>query len=158
MQEIADFYGVTPDYLACRTDERYESFDNKSQTRRIPILGTIAAGLPILAQENIEDYEYVSEDLKVDFCLKVKGDSMINARILDGDFVYIRQQSDVENGEIAAVLIDGEEATLKRVYKGDGTLVLHPGNPNYQDFVFTRKDMREVKILGKAVRFSSEVK
>ncbi len=126
--------------------------------KRIPILGTIAAGLPILAQENIEDYEYVSKASNADFCLRIKGDSMINARILDGDLVYIRQQADVENGEIAAVLVDGENATLKRIYKINGTVVLRAENPNYPDKIFAKKDMREIAIIGKAVQFKSEVK
>lgn len=90
--------------------------------------------------------------MKVDFCLRVKGDSMINARIINGDLVFIRQQSDVQNGEIAAVLVDGEDATLKRVHKGTGTVTLHAENPNYPDQVFTRRDMRQVSIIGKAVR------
>lgn len=157
VQEISEFYGVTTDYLMCRTDDKYEKVDNTA-FKRIPILGVIAAGLPILAQEHIEGYDYVSEQMQADFCLRIKGDSMINARIFDGDLVYIRQQPDVENGEIAAVLIDGEEATLKRVYKSNGTVVLHPENPNYKDIVFTKKEMRQVAILGRAIRFSSEVR
>ncbi|WP_407311014.1 transcriptional repressor LexA [Desulfosporosinus sp. SB140] len=158
VQEIAEFYGVTTDYLMGRTDNRYEKIENMDSLKKIPLLGTIAAGFPILAQEHIEDYEYVPEKLGIDFCLRVKGDSMINARILDGDIVYIRQQPDVENGEIAAVLIDGEEATLKRIYKSNGSITLHFENPNYTDIVFTKKDRKQISILGKAVRFNSEVR
>lgn len=158
VQEIAEFYGVTTDYLMGRTESRYEKIENMDSLKKIPLLGTIAAGSPILAQEHIESYEYVPESFGIDFCLRIKGDSMINARILDGDIVYIRQQPDVENGEIAAVLIDGEEATLKRVYKSNGTVILHPENTNYRDMVFTKKEMRQVAILGKAVRFNSEVR
>lgn len=157
-QEIAEFYGVTTDYLMCRTSEKYEKIENMDSLKKIPLLGTIAAGSPILAQEHIDSYEYVPATMKVDFCLRVKGDSMINARILDGDIVYIRQQSDVENGEIAAVLIDGEEATLKRIYKSNGSVTLHFENPNYTDLVFTKKDRKQISILGKAVRFNSEVR
>ena len=158
VQEIAEFYGVTTDFLMCRTDDKYEKLANMPTYKRIPLLGTIAAGLPILALENIESYEYVPEMMSVDFCLRVQGDSMINARILDGDLVYIRQQSDVENGEIAAILVDGENATLKRIHKGTGTVILHSENPNYPDQVFTKKDMRQISIIGKAIRFSSEVR
>lgn len=158
VQEIAEFYGVTTDYLMSRTDSRYEKIENMDSLKKIPLLGTIAAGSPILAQENIEGYEYVPETMGIDFCLRVKGDSMINARITNGDVVYIRQQPDVENGEIAAVLIDGEAATLKRVYKSNGTMILHPENTNYKDIVFTKREMRQVVILGKAVRFNSEVR
>lgn len=158
VQEIAEFYGVTTDFLMGRTDDKYEKLDNLGAYKKIPLLGTIAAGIPILAQENIEGYEYVPVSMNVDFCLHVQGDSMINARIIDGDLVFIRQQSDVENGEIAAVLVDGEDATLKRVHKGTGTVTLHAENPNYPDQVFTKRDMRQVSIIGKAVRFSSEVR
>lgn len=158
VQEIAEFYGVTTDFLMGRTDDKYEKLDNINPYKKIPLLGSIAAGIPILAQETIEGYEYVPANMKVDFCLRIKGDSMINARIIDGDLVFIRQQSDVENGEIAAVLVDGEDATLKRVHKGTGTVTLHAENPNYPDQVFTRRDMRQVSIIGKAVRFSSEVR
>ena len=84
--------------------------------KKIPLLGTIACGEPILAAENIAALINADENLNADFALRCKGDSMINARIFDGDIVYIREQPDVEDGEIAAVLI-GEEATLKRVCK-----------------------------------------
>lgn len=158
VQEIAEFYGITTDFLMCRTDSKYEKIENMDALRKIPLLGTIAAGAPILAQEYIEAYEYVPESFGIDFCLRVKGDSMINARILDGDIVYIRQQSDVENGEIAAVLIDGEEATLKRIYKSSGSVMLHFENPNYTDLVYMKKDKHQISIIGKAVRFNSEVR
>ena len=159
VQEIAEFYGVTTDFLMCRTDDKYEKLDKSMQSyKRIPLLGSIAAGMPILAQENIEGYEYVPEGMRVDFCLRVQGDSMINARIMDGDIVYIRQQQDVENGEIAAVLVDGENATLKRIHKGTSTVTLHAENPNHPDQVFAKKDMRQISIIGKAIRFSSEVR
>ena len=99
-----------------------------------PRLGTIACGEPILAVENIEDYDDVPDDIKCDFTLICKGDSMINARINDGDIVYIRKQEQVDNGEIAAVLIDNE-ATLKRFYKDTKAHCyrLHPENSNYPD-------------------------
>ena len=154
---IAEKYGINPTWLM-GTEGAEKYLEPKSKYKKIPIVGTIAAGLPILAQQYIEGYECIPEDIHIDFCLKVQGDSMINARILDGDLVYIRQQADVENGEIAAVLVDGESATLKRVYKGTGTITLHPENPNHRDQVFTRKDMRQINIIGKAIRFSSEVK
>ena len=124
--------------------------------KRLPVLGKIAAGVPILSQEDLIDYEFVSESLNADFCLKVQGDSMIGARILDGDLVYIRQQPEVETGEIAAVLIDGGEATLKRVYKLNGSIVLRSENPNYPEQIYGKKD--NVTILGKAILFKSEVR
>ena len=155
IQEIADFYNVTTDYVMCRSNDKY---GDKIEYVKIPILGTIAAGLPLQAQEDIQGYEYIAPNERVDFCLKIKGDSMINARIFDGDIVFIRRQPDVENGEIAAVQIGGELATLKRVYKIDGTVILRPENANYKDIVFSKKDMKVVQILGKALYFKSEVK
>lgn len=125
--------------------------------KKIPLLGTIACGEPILANENIEALINADENLNADFALRCKGDSMINARIFDGDFVYIREQPDVEDGEIAAVLI-GEEATLKRVYKYPSKIVLRPENPLYDDMIYSKEEMNEVRILGKAVAFLSAVR
>lgn len=125
--------------------------------KKIPLLGTIACGEPILAAENIEALINADENLNADFALRCKGDSMINARIFDGDIVYIREQPDVEDGEIAAVLI-GEEATLKRVYKYPSKVVLRPENPLYDDMIYSKEDMNEVRILGKAVAFLSTVR
>ena len=125
--------------------------------KKIPLLGTIACGEPILAAENIEALISADENLNADFALRCKGDSMINARIFDGDIVYIREQPDVEDGEIAAVLI-GEEATLKRVYKYPSKVVLRPENPLYDDMIYSKEEMNEVRILGKAVAFLSAVR
>lgn len=125
--------------------------------KKIPLLGTIACGEPILANENIEALINADENLNADFALRCKGDSMINARIFDGDIVYIREQPDVEDGEIAAVLI-GEEATLKRVYKYPSKVVLRPENPLYDDMIYSKEEMNEVRILGKAVAFLSAVR
>ncbi len=137
-----------------------ESPDNilpMPKLRKLPRLGTIACGEPILAEENIEDYDSVPENIRADFTLKCKGDSMINARILDGDIVYIRQQPDVESGEIAAVLI-GNEATLKRVYKYTNKIVLQPENPKYEPLVFVGEELNQIRIIGKAVSFTSMIK
>lgn len=127
------------------------------ENRKIPLLGTIACGEPILATENIEDYVAIPKELPGDFALTCKGDSMINARIFDGDIVYIRQQDTVENGEIAAVLIDNE-ATLKRVRLFDDHIVLEPENPMYKPLVYWGEEMNSVRILGKAVAFTSMVR
>lgn len=127
------------------------------QMKKVPLLGTIACGEPILATENIEALINADENLNADFALRCKGDSMINARIFDGDIVYIREQPDVEDGEIAAVLI-GEEATLKRVYKYPSKVVLRPENPLYDDMIYSKEEMNEVRILGKAVAFLSAVR
>lgn len=114
---------------------------------RIPLLGRIAAGYPILAEENIEDYFNIDTSLEADFCLKIKGDSMIDEGIYDGDIVFIRKQDTLENGEIGAILID-DEATLKTFYRDNGNVVLQPANKNYIPLVFTNGNLR---ILGKLV-------
>ena len=125
--------------------------------RKIPLLGDIACGEPILAAENLDGEVDIPEDIRADFALRCKGDSMINARIFDGDIVYIRQQPTVDNGEIAAVLID-DEATLKRVRLFDDHIVLEPENPLYRPFVYWGEEMNTVRILGKAVAFLSTVR
>ena len=122
-----------------------------------PRLGTIACGQPILAQQNIECYDLVPDWAGCDFTLRCKGDSMIGARIYDGDVVCIHAQPEVENGEIAAVLVD-EEATLKRVHLYPDHIVLQPENPCYRPLVFWDEDMNQVKILGKATYFISAVR
>ena len=126
------------------------------RTYEVPILGAIACGAPILAQEHIHGYTAVPEDIRADFALICKGDSMVGARIFDGDMVYIRQQETVENGEIAAVLIDGE-ATLKRVRLYDDCLCLEPENPKYRPIMLWGERMNEARILGKAVGFTSRL-
>ena len=124
--------------------------------REIPVLGTIACGAPILAQEHIDGYTGVPDTIHADFALICKGDSMMGARIYDGDLVYIRQQETVENGEIAAVLIDGE-ATLKRVRLGPDSIALMPENPMYRPLILWGEEMNQVRILGKAVAFTAQV-
>lgn len=127
--------------------------------KKVPLIGTIACGEPILAQENIEDYINMPAKLDGTFAFRCKGDSMINARILDGDIAFIREQPEVENGEIAAVLIDNE-ATLKRVYyyPEKSMLILKPENTAYQDFIYINEELNNIKILGKAIAFLSSVK
>lgn len=132
------------------------------KTKKIPLLGNIACGEPILATENIEDYVDMDTSTHADFALRCTGDSMINARIFDGDIVYIRKQETVENGEIAAVLINGIEseanATLKRVYLEGNKIRLCAENPMYSDQIFFENDMNKVRIIGKAVAFLSTVR
>ncbi len=128
------------------------------EMHRYPLLGAIACGDPILATENIDDYVYGPDGIHADYALRCKGDSMINARIYDGDIVYIRQQTTVDDGDIAAVLIDNDEATLKRFRQYEDHVVLEPENPQYRPLVFWGADMQEVRIIGKAVAFTSVVR
>ena len=122
----------------------------------VPLLGPIACGDPILAAQNIEAIMPMPEGVRADFCLRCRGDSMIGARIRDGDLVYIRQQPTVDDGQIAAVLI-GEEATLKRVYHNGGALILQAENPAYKPIVISGAGEADVRVLGLAVAFTSEV-
>lgn len=118
----------------------------------IPLLGTVAAGLPILAEQNIEDYIPVPSlqlrgfDKEDCFALKVKGESMINAGILPGDVLLVHRQPTIENGEIAVILDDTNSATVKRFYKKDGYYLLKPENDNMEPFTRTHVD-----ILGKPI-------
>jgi len=158
VRDMADLFSVSTDYLMCRSNDKYKQ-EGDITCKYIPIIGTIAAGVAILAQENIEGYECIPAEMNVDFCLRVKGNSMINARILDGDIVYIRKQPDAENGEIAAVMFgDSEEATLKRVYKYKNTVVLRSENPKYPEHEYSKKEANNIKIIGKAIFFKSEVR
>jgi repressor LexA len=124
---------------------------------RVPLLGTIACGEPILAEENLEGKVDLPEQIHADFALRCQGDSMINARIFDGDIVYIHQQDTVEDGQIAAVLIE-DEATLKRVHFFDDHIVLAPENPTFRPLVYWGEEMNELRILGLAVAFTSTVR
>lgn len=127
------------------------------ETKKIPLLGDIACGIPKLADENFECYVEVGSNVKADFCVRATGDSMINARILDGDIVFIHKQSDVEDGDIAAVLID-DECTLKRVFKMPGRIQLRAENPKYDPINLKENDCSNIVILGKAIAFQSDVK
>jgi len=126
------------------------------RTTKKPRLGAIACGDPILAVENVDGYDDVPDNIHCDFTLICKGDSMVGARIHDGDVVYIRQQPDVENNEIAAVIIDEESATLKRVYHNGDYLVLMSENPSYAPIIINGD--HTARIIGKAVGFTSVLK
>lgn len=133
------------------SQSKYIVSEEKTDMVKIPILGHIAAGDPILAEEHIEGYRLMpaSEVSNGEyFLLKVGGDSMINAGIHDGDLVLIRKQPVCETGDIAAVIVDGENATLKRVYHNNGKLLLQPENPKYKPIMV---DNEEVRIVGKAI-------
>ena len=157
--KFAKALDVTPAYLMGWEDEPkpeqslYDRFDNLHpvKLKRFPLLGEIACGEPIYAEEDHESYVSADADIRADFCLKAKGDSMINADIHDGDVVFIRSQSMVENGEIAAVIIE-DEATLKRVYydRENNRLQLIAENPRYAPLVYTGEELNYIRILGKA--------
>lgn len=128
-------------------------FEPLPPMKKVPLIGSIACGQPITAEENIEGYVDVPERLHCDFSLRCNGESMIDAGIADGDIVYIRSQPEVENGQIAAVRI-GDEATLKRVYWDGSVLTLLPENRLFPPMVFTGQELEQVHIEGRAVGFT----
>ncbi|MBD3278198.1 MAG: transcriptional repressor LexA [Candidatus Aegiribacteria sp.] len=146
---------VDKDYL--RRDDgaarALEIVDDKSiEVRKVPLVGTVAAGLPLLASENIEDYLPVSAQTartRDMFYLRVQGDSMIDEAILEDDLVLVRPQPFVEQGEVAVVRV-GDEATVKKFYRVDDRIELHPANPDYSPMIFD-KDSDEVTVVGKVV-------
>ena len=143
------------------TEETIPCPENLSplRLRRFPILGEIACGLPTLAVEDPDGGYVTAADTTADFCLTAKGDSMIGARIYDGDEVFIQQTDLVNNGEIAAVVVENE-ATLKRVYYYPEAekLILTAENPLYPPMVFVGEELADIRILGRAVAFQSKVR
>lgn len=151
---------TTPAYLMgweSETDNLPSNMTPIDEMNKIPLVGRIACGTPILAEENIEDYVDLPSHIHADFALECKGDSMINAGIYDGDIVYIKKQPFVENGQIAAVLLDGEEATLKRFYKNNDTVTLLPENTAYSPMTFVGEEINNLKIEGLAVAFTHKL-
>lgn len=175
--KLAEFFGIKRSELfedpANRFEDRASQIErdwinaqiekDKKAPYRVPLLGTIAAGAPILADEHVDEYIEISLDVKADFALRVQGDSMIDANIYDGDIVFIHQQPSVENGEIAAVmLIDPDTsdgiATLKRVYKTPNSLQLIPENRNYAPIIIDQSNGEGAKILGKATYYLTQAR
>ncbi|WP_418401769.1 LexA family protein [Anaerotignum lactatifermentans] len=166
--KMAEVLECSPAYLMGWSDEinpapalDLSKFDNiyPVKLKKFPLLGEIACGKPIFANEDRESYILAGSDIHADFCLRAKGDSMINARILDGDIVFIRKQDMVDNGEIAAVAI-GDYVTLKRVFyhPEQDLLILKAENSKYQDMIYAQDQLDQVYILGKAIAFQSDVK
>ena len=125
-----------------------------SPMNKVPLVGQIACGTPILAEENISDYVDLPGHIRADFALTCKGESMIGAGIRDGDIVYIRQQAEVENGQIAAVMVGDEEATLKRFYREDGVVQLVSENPSIPPKVFIGETISQIRVVGLAVAYT----
>lgn len=125
--------------------------------RQIPLIGQIACGTPILAEQNIEDYVDLPRHIRADYALTCKGNSMIGAGIHDGDVVYIRKQEIVNNGQIAAVLVGEDEATLKRFYYDGTAVTLIAENPTVSPQVFVGEDINKQRVLGLAVAFTHPI-
>lgn len=129
------------------------------EKKKFRMLGSIACGEPIYCDEDYKTFIEASADINADFCLTAKGDSMINARIYDGDVVFIKSTPEVYNGEIAAVVVE-DEATLKRVYyyREENKVVLVAENPKYAPLVYVNEELNHINILGRAVAFMSNIK
>ena len=172
MEAIADYFNVDMDYLYGKTDVRNRAHiaDQSNaipyakniipmpETYKIPLIGTIACGSPILATENIEDEIDIPKNIHADFGLRCKGDSMVGADIQDGDIVYIKQTPEVLDGQIAAVLIE-EEATLKRVYydREANEIQLVAENPRVRPLIYRGEALEQIKILGRAVGLTRRI-
>lgn len=168
VQAIARALDVDPAWLVGKIDERRSYYDDSLPSnvtripplRSIPLIGSIACGTPILAAQNIEANIFLPETVNADYALRCKGDSMTGADILDGDIVYIRQDADVINGQIYAVMVgEGEvtEATLKHVYQTPDTLTLTADNPAYPPMIYQGEQLARVRIIGKAVGFTRKI-
>ena len=122
----------------------------------VPLLGEIACGEPIFCQRNYDGYFQIDEDLdKPDFCLTARGESMIDVGIHDGDLIFMKQTPTVENGKIAAVIID-EDVTLKRFYKKDHEIILQPENKAYSPIILRENDGQNIKIIGEMIGMYSK--
>lgn len=160
LAELAKILQTTPAYLMGWEEQPEpaapaipKGFIPMPEMVQVPLIGSIACGTPITAEQNITGQVDAPENIRCDFALRCKGESMIGAGIHDGDVVYINIQPNVENGEIAAVRI-GEEATLKRVYLHSDYIELRPENPAFESIIRRREDMNDVHIEGKAVGYT----
>lgn len=146
---------TTPEFIMTGNEGRTipPGFEPLPRMVKKPLIGDIACGEPITAEQNIADYVDVPERVHCDFCLRCHGDSMVDAGIRDNDVVYIRCQPEVEDGEIAAVRIGGE-ATLKRVYYDGQSLTLMPANSSYRPKTYSGPELENIRIEGKAVGFT----
>ncbi len=152
LELIARALNNTPEYLMWGDNSKPSNLQVVENVYYIPLIGTIACGTPILAEENIINHIILPESVHADFALTCEGYSMIDAGIFDGDIVYIRQQPEVEHGEIAAVRV-GDCATLKKVewYPDKTLLILRSQNPSCPDQVYTGDELEQAEIIGKAV-------
>ena len=154
---IARALGVSEAYLLGTTDIPEARSGGKYKV--LPIVGQIACGYPVFANEEDGGTVYTDADTDADFCLIAKGDSMKDARINNGDTVFIKKADTVNNGEIAAIIIN-DEATLKRVYyyPESSKLMLISENSNYEPMVYSGEELERIRIIGKAVAFKSEIR
>lgn len=155
LEKIAKVLNVTPAYLM-----GWEEQPESSSGTWIPVLGKVAAGIPIDAIENIEDYEEVPKQMSPQdyFALRIKGDSM-EPRVKDGDVVIVKKQSYAETGDVAVVLVNGDSATVKKIKKGPDGVMLIPINTAYEPMYYSNSDIERlpVTILGKVVELRGKI-
>lgn len=164
LTELADFFDVTVDYLLGRCGTKNGGdlvrFGNifGTEKKRYPLLADIVGGEPVFADDDCECLMMAGADTDADFCMRAEGKSVPDARICDGDIVFVKKTTDVKNGEIVVVLI-GDELTLKRVYYSpDGkSLILTSASPAAEPLVFLGDELENVRIFGKAVAFHSSL-
>ncbi len=157
---MARVLGVSEGYLLGTADSPEPDIHiANARFKALPLLGEIACGAPVFVSEEDDGLVYTDADTDADFCLIAKGDSMKDARINNGDTVFIKKTDSVNNGEIAAVIIN-DEATLKRVYyyPESSKLMLIPENANYEPIVFVGEDLEKIHIIGRAVAFKSDIR
>lgn len=155
LEALADFFNVDMNYLLGKTDKTTKLLIDKPQGLKIPVLGTVAAGIPISAVEDILDYEEVPQSWENQgefFALKIKGDSM-EPRMESGDVVIVKQQSDASSGDTVIVLVNGDDATCKKLQKTDNGIMLVSTNPKYPPMFYSNEEIstKPVVILGKVV-------
>lgn len=155
---LADIFNVDIKRFSDSNDSYFESESKKRNL--VPVLGYVRAGLPIEAIENIIDYEEISTEMALQgehFALKIKGDSM-EPRMREDDVVIIRKQETVENGEIAVVLVNGNDATVKKFYRTDNGINLISFNSNYEPFTYSPAEVDElpVSVIGKVVELRAK--
>ena len=155
LEVLADFFNVDMNYLLGKTDKTTKLIIDKPQGLKIPVLGTVAAGIPISAVEDILDYEEVPQSWENQgefFALKIKGDSM-KPDINDGDTVIVKQQSTANNGDVVIALVNGDDATCKKFEKLDNGIMLISNNSEYSPMYFSNEEVvtKPVVIIGKVV-------
>ena len=161
LEKLCKLYKISPVYVVGWEDaseSKIPDYPNifPIERKKIPLLGKIACGQPIMSEEVFDGYVQCNGNIHADFCLRAEGDSMINARIYDGDIVFIHQQPEVENGEIAAVSID-DSVTLKRVYIEDDCIELRAENPRVKPLRFSKTEIEQFRIIGKAIAFQGDI-
>ena len=159
LEHLARALETSPAYLMGWVDDitMQKGIEPIGDLKPVPLIGVVSAGHPILANNTWDEVVMVPNEVRADFAVKIHGDSMINARLFDGDVVFIREQNQVNNGEIAAVLI-GDEVTIKRVYAHKDRLELRPENPLYESINVEEHDIDQVKILGRAMSVLGSIK